>query len=83
MAWLPSMSPYAFLQKRKGEGLALSEAEARAVQPVVQQRQATYGSSSTPLTSGFNHNFRVLGYTSAQRALFMQVNSLSLTLACT
>lgn len=67
------ISPYASLQKRKSEGLALSEAEAKAVQPVAQQRQATFGSSTTPLTWGFNQNFRILGFTNTQRALFMKV----------
>lgn len=61
------------LQKRKLGGLALSEAEARAVQPVAQQRQATFGGTH-PLTSGANHNYQVLGYTNTQRALFMKVS---------
>lgn len=51
----------------------MSEAEAKAVQPIVQQRQASFGSSTTPLTWGVSHNYRVLGFTSTQRALFMKV----------
>ena len=64
---------FASLQKRKIEGLTLSEAEAKAVQPVAQQRQAAFG-GSCPLTSGSNQNFQVLGFTNTQRALFMKVS---------
>ena len=62
----------AVMQRRKAEGVSLSEAELKAVLPVRQQRQAAFGGPDF-LTSSSGQAFRVLSFTTMQRALFMKV----------
>ena len=62
------------LQKLKSDNYTLTEAESREVQAVAQQRQASLAGGH-PFTSGFNSNYRVLGFNNAQRALFMKVHA--------
>jgi len=62
------------LQKLKSDNYTLTEAESKQIQAVAQQRQASLGGGH-PFTSGFNSNYRVLGFSNAQRALFMKVHA--------
>jgi len=61
------------LQKLKSDNYTLTEAESKQIQAVAQQRQASLGGGH-PFTSGFNSNYKVLGFSNAQRALFMKVH---------
>ncbi|KAL0033469.1 hypothetical protein WJX77_010766 [Trebouxia sp. C0004] len=60
------------LKKLKSDNYSLTEAESREVQAVAQQRQASLAGGHL-FTSGFNSNYRVLGFSNAQRASFMKV----------
>ncbi len=60
------------LQKLKSDNYTLTESESKQIQAVAQQRQASLA-GGLPFTSGFNSNYRVLGFSNAQRALFMKV----------
>ncbi|KAL0051035.1 hypothetical protein WJX82_000961 [Trebouxia sp. C0006] len=60
------------LKKLKSDNYTLTEAESKQIQAVAQQQQASLGGGH-PFTSGFNSNYKVLGFSNAQRALFMKV----------
>ncbi len=62
------------LQKLKSDNYTLTEAESKQIQAMAQQRQASLGGGH-PFTSGFNSNYKVLGFSNAQRALFMKVHA--------
>ena len=69
----PSAMPV-ILQKLKSDNYTLTEAESKEVQAVAQQRQASLAGGH-PFTSGSSSNYRVLGFSNAQRALFMKVHA--------
>lgn len=62
------------LQKLKSDNYTLTEAESKQIQAVAQQRQASLAGVH-PFTSGFNSNYKVLGFSNTQRALFMKVHA--------